>query len=1012
MAALLSVSGGAAAQTVAPAPPTELDELNAPNTVPEVPETAEPVIEAEESSPETLAKAPEQAASIEHVDMVIEDVVTSVRTRQPAEGDREYNLTDIAEALRSRVELHDTLLGYHRFQDGALMSINMATGKVRSNKIVLGKLPGFEPRETADPWISLNAVTVMSGTHKSEDEKGRIVLTLDKRLRPQFGLELWVSGAPVDTFGNEPRTIGPILLVPLRPVVDALGHELREEAGIVTVRRQQDQAELSLELATGLVSVNTTPRGVTPDMQFAERDTLLLPFSAIETLTGTHVKLAPGTNRIEVTLDDRLVSSAQPSAMITDEVRNTKLTIEALGYEISDRGPLRVETTGYWKDYNFKAQVDSAGGLQDFASAQPAWASVDIASLQGWTATVGDYNSNYRELSGIGSNRIRGAAWRERRPSGTILAIAAGVPFAGSESESERVSTPVFEGFAAGGRLISDEKAYDVGVAAQVSADGETGVVVVGGQKDFNFENEDGSGLESAYISADIGAFTADGGGADIRARGSVNYSISENTGISASADYTGEKFSAGATDVNFAGVFNQQVGARTNLSLGARWRAGAPIGAFNRVAFSARGSVRHTGGATDTTASTLSANFNAQVGGEGPSIALNATQANTDTATGETSSTNLRARALQRFDWGDVTAIYARSDASDEDNATQQFVATAQIKPYVKKLDKGALIQIAPNATLNWDGKETRINAGASVLAESGSALGDRLRVQGRLSAFSNFASETENSQSTRFLGSLQARYRVTPNAELTAIYSDDFSGRTDFSIGLRGRINFNPPRRHTLPDEGKGIINGRLFLDRNRDGIRQDSEPGVPGVRIALTGTRLGLNTSRNGYFTIQNVNAGLYGVNVSKRTLPLGYLVPEDAQPRVTVSAGHRTEIEIPLVLSGQVRGTMFIDENASGDVDPGEQRLEGQWLKLIPEDGSAPLIIHSASFGQYGFENVAPGAYTLEATVSGQPVRQQVLVEEDNPFLIVPIPVPPDLAQSGAGLDLSGGVMGEP
>lgn len=127
----------AGAQTVAPAPHDEVDVLAAP--VLAVPEP----IEFEET--------PETAESVEYVDLIIEGALTSIRSRESDAGGRLYNLTDISEPLLSRIELHDTLLGYHRRQDGVLMSINMADGKVRSNKTVLGKLPGFEPRETADP---------------------------------------------------------------------------------------------------------------------------------------------------------------------------------------------------------------------------------------------------------------------------------------------------------------------------------------------------------------------------------------------------------------------------------------------------------------------------------------------------------------------------------------------------------------------------------------------------------------------------------------------------------------------------------------------------------------------------------------------------------------------------------------------------------------------------------------------------------------------------------------------
>ena len=177
-------------------------------------------------------------------------------------------------------------------------------------------------------------------------------------------------------------------------------------------------------------------------------------------------------------------------------------------------------------------------------------------------------------------------------------------------------------------------------------------------------------------------------------------------------------------------------------------------------------------------------------------------------------------------------------------------------------------------------------------------------------------------------------------------------------------------------------------------------------------LIGTRLGLNTSGEGYFTIQNVREGIYSVTVNKKSLPLGYMVPEDAQPRVTIGSGRRTDVDIPLILSGQVRGTIFIDENANGVTDSGEKRLEGQWVKLISEENGEAQVIHSASFGQYGFENVDPGRYILETTISGQPVRQAITVDSANPFVIAPIPIPPDLADSGGGIDLAAGVLGEP
>ena len=120
------------------------------------------------------------------------------------------------------------------------------------------------------------------------------------------------------------------------------------------------------------------------------------------------------------------------------------------------------------------------------------------------------------------------------------------------------------------------------------------------------------------------------------------------------------------------------------------------------------------------------------------------------------------------------------------QDEVQQQFVATAQANPVRKRLnDKDAVIQVAPNATFNWDGDKTRLFAGASAILDAGRTFGSKLDLQGRFSAFSDFSAEDESALTTRFLGAIEARYRLTRNTQVTAIYTDDFDGRSDFSIG-----------------------------------------------------------------------------------------------------------------------------------------------------------------------------------------------------------------------------------
>lgn len=60
-------------------------------------------------------------------------------------------------------------------------------------------------------------------------------------------------------------------------------------------------------------------------------------------------------------------------------------------------------------------------------------------------------------------------------------------------------------------------------------------------------------------------------------------------------------------------------------------------------------------------------------------------------------------------------------------------------------------------------------------------------------------------------------------------------------------------------------GSISGSTFLDYNRDGVKDASEPGLPGVQISLSGADSGSTvTDGSGNFTLPNVLRGLYSVS----------------------------------------------------------------------------------------------------------------------------------------------------
>ncbi len=955
--------------------------------------------------------APERAAAIEHIDILVEGEALSVRARNVGLDTMEIEADPIFEALRSKFEARESILGYWRFQDGAVIGLDFSDGKVRANGAVLGKLPNFPVRDVADTWLSVNAISVLTGTVASQDEAEIWTFNLDERLKPQFDLDLWVNDTPVTAaMGEEPRTIGPVLLVPLRPIIKALGHTLVEDeaAGTVTVTRVHDSAVISMELATGLVTINGIPSGVTPDVNYVEPGTLVMPFSAVETLTGSHVKLVPGTSRVDVTLDDRLSSLALPGEKVVDDAANTGFTPEKLDYQISDNGPVTLGLTSRFGGYNTETTIETAGGIDNPAGYVPRWMSVDVQALDGWRATVGDYNGGFRELTGTGVSRIRGVAYRQKKGDDTIMAIAAGVPVMGSRQIAENVSAPTFSGAAAGVRFIATDGQQEWGVSAVVSDDANSGRIVLGGRKQLKIDAPGEKGLESAYVSGEIGGFTNDGNAVlDLRGRAEARYKYSDQTSVHAVGSYEGGQFRASSLGgLEAAPGPKEASGGVTTGSVSIDWHSAKERELLRNLAAGLRSSVSYTDGDQTSLTSSFNGAVSAKLGAAGPHVSVSTGMARFTQSNVEETQTSASVRAIQPFEWGNVSGSYSQSDSAGQ--SQKRGIITASLPGWRKSFDKGVNASVNPTANVVWTPQGTETNFGASATATSGHAFGDRFRLNGQ---FSTLAAVRPDAQATSMFGSMNAVWRLSKAANLNATYSTDFQGRNDVSISLRGSILFNEGRKHTRPKDGAGILKGNVFFDRNRDGIQQDDEPGIPGVKLSVGGTRMALNVNSQGGYTIQNIPIGLYSLKIDRRSLPLGLLISEENDPRATVGDGRVTTLNIPVIASGQVRGAVYVDGNENGELDAGEQRLEGQWVKLIPEaDDEEPHSIQSVGFGQYSFESVMPGAYTLRVNIGGHKTNVPVELTDEELFHEVDIAVP--LSAMARAMPADSGLVGTP
>ncbi|MEM7766524.1 MAG: hypothetical protein AAF253_03440 [Pseudomonadota bacterium] len=945
-------------------------------------------------APLTVAPAPAQDGSVMFILATVEGERIELRQTRTADGRDLYDARPIIEALRGMLSLDETVLTVERFQDGARLSIDMADGKVEANGQTLGMLPEWEPRTRADTWLDSNAIAILTGTQVGEADDGTLSFTLDDRLRPQFDLELWVEGQRITVGDVEPRTIGPVLLLPLRDVVEALGHalEIDEATGYISVIRIQDTSRLTIDPSTGAVALNDQFIGVSPSMSYAEPDNLLFPSPAIETLTGTHIKLRPGTNRVDITLDDRLGGGVLPDAYVLDQAEATPFTFERLDYQLSTQGQQTIVGHAHAGTFNGTGRVRTAGGFSDPAALQPSAITIDVESLRGWRASLGDINSQFRELSGAGTSRVRGANWRRQTEDGDIVAVAAGVPLSGSRRLSDSASLPTFSGMAAGARLIRPDRNEEIGISAASEA-GESRLVASAQKFVETNRPRDKAGLKTAQASVDVGVFQGGTANAfDVDAQASGSYRLSNTTQVRAQTAYRGASFLARSG----GGALGQETtpSSRTNARVSLDWRATRDWTILKDVGAGARIGVDQSG---STNAQTISVSVGGRIPGIGPNISADLSQARFRNGEGESgSTTNVNIRMFKRFGWGDGQ-VQIQSGEAGESRDTR-MVATLTGHPVTRFLGKDAVVSLAPTASVVSSTGVTGGRLGATLTGDSGAAFGDRFRMGGQFSAAQSL---NPDQSAPEIFANLSGSYYVNRYIQLTGSVGQNFSGGTSMLFALRGSAPFNPPRKHTLPQDGRGVLKGRAFLDRNRDGVRQADEPGIPGIVIGLDNTRLRLGADRDGFFTIQNLKSGLYSLGIDRRTLPLGFTVADNTVLRATVAAGQITNIDVPVIASGQIRGAVFVDVDRSGDTTPGDERLEGAYLTLtsLGAGGTKPQHQYAASFGQFAFENVAPGPYRIQVAFGGRTAEQTVEISEEELLVVQDIafgaePMPDD------------------
>lgn len=185
---------------------------------------------------------------------------------------------------------------------------------------------------------------------------------------------------------------------------------------------------------------------------------------------------------------------------------------------------------------------------------------------------------------------------------------------------------------------------------------------------------------------------------------------------------------------------------------------------------------------------------------------------------------------------------------------------------------------------------------------------------------------------------------------------------------------------------------LSGHVFHDANDNGLFDAGETGIPNVQVTVTRT-LGANatiplllpssytggtafTDANGYWSVSGLLAGEYHAIEQQ---PTGYFdgkehvgtaggtsTVNDRFDGVVLAAGQQGEnYDFGELLPGSISGKVYVDENADGVYQTGEELLSGVTIRLTDANGSVTTTQTDAA-GEYLFDGLQPGVYQVTET----------------------------------------------
>ncbi len=183
------------------------------------------------------------------------------------------------------------------------------------------------------------------------------------------------------------------------------------------------------------------------------------------------------------------------------------------------------------------------------------------------------------------------------------------------------------------------------------------------------------------------------------------------------------------------------------------------------------------------------------------------------------------------------------------------------------------------------------------------------------------------------------------------------------------------------------RGRVAARVFVDENRDGRFDKGDRPLEGVDFLTNRRRAKIHTDKDGTAIIDDLPVYRdVNISVALGSIEDPYLVPAVNGYRIPTRPGALAMVEVPLLRTGEVDGSVFLDRE--GEVDG----IADIRLELLNEKGEVIQITRTEFDGFYLFELVPLGRYMVQVSPE-QPSRlslegsrqQQAVLTADEPVV---------------------------